>query len=308
MNGWLISVWLDERQLDLGLFGRFLETLQRHLVLGQVDAVLLFELVGEVVHDPHVEVFTAEERVPVGGFHLEQAVVDFEDGDVEGAAAKVIDRDRARFLLVEAIGERGCRRLVDDAQHFEAGDLAGVLGGLALGVVEIGGHGDDGLRHVLAEIAFGGFLHLCQDEGGDLRGAVFLALHLDPGVAIAAVDDLVGHVLLVLWTSASPTRRPIRRLTAKMVFSGLVTACRLAGWPTRRSSSVKATMDGVVRAPSEFSMTRGWLPSMMATQEFVVPRSIPITLHAMQRRRRGWHEGKRSHRASSRRAGVARVP
>jgi hypothetical protein len=34
-----------------------------------------------------------------------------------------------------------------------------------------------------------------------------------------------------------------------MVFSGLVTACRLAGWPTRRSSSVKATIDGVVRAP-----------------------------------------------------------
>jgi hypothetical protein len=25
-------------------------------------------------------------------------------------------------------------------------------------------------------------------------------------------------------------------------------------------------------------MTRAWLPSMMATQEFVVPRSIPMTL------------------------------
>ncbi len=37
-------------------------------------------------------------------------------------------------------------------------------------------------------------------------------------------------------------------------------------------------MLGVVRAPSAFSMTRTSLPSMMATQEFVVPRSIPITL------------------------------
>src|SRR5512136_1785570 len=34
--------------------------------------------------------------------------------------------------------------------------------------------------------------------------------------------------------------------------------------------------DGVVRAPSEFSMTFGWPPSMMATQELVVPRSIPM--------------------------------
>jgi hypothetical protein len=63
-----------------------------------------------------------------------------------------------------------------------------------------------------------------------------------------------------------------------MVFSGLVTAWRFAGWPTRRSSpSVNATMEGVVRAPSAFSMTLGSLPSMMAMQELVVPRSIPIT-------------------------------
>lgn len=37
-------------------------------------------------------------------------------------------------------------------------------------------------------------------------------------------------------------------------------------------------MDGVVRAPSEFSMTRGVLPSMMETQLLVVPKSIPMIL------------------------------
>src|SRR5436305_1617488 len=63
-----------------------------------------------------------------------------------------------------------------------------------------------------------------------------------------------------------------------MVRSGLVTAWRLAGWPTRRSpSSLNATIDGVVRMPSAFSMTFGVLPSITATQEFVVPRSIPMT-------------------------------
>src|ERR1700716_908733 len=69
------------------------------------------------------------------------------------------------------------------------------------------------------------------------------------------------------------------RLMAKMVRSGLVTAWRLAGGPTSRSPSwVKATMDGVVRAPSAFSITLGVFPSMTATQELVVPRSIPIAL------------------------------
>jgi hypothetical protein len=41
---------------------------------------------------------------------------------------------------------------------------------------------------------------------------------------------------------------------AKSVFSGLVTAWRLAGWPTRRSpSSVNATIDGVVRTFGVFN-------------------------------------------------------
>jgi hypothetical protein len=43
---------------------------------------------------------------------------------------------------------------------------------------------------------------------------------------------------------------------ANMVFSGLVTAWRLAGWPTRISLlGVKATIEGVVRMPSAFAMT-----------------------------------------------------
>src|SRR5712692_6159022 len=35
-------------------------------------------------------------------------------------------------------------------------------------------------------------------------------------------------------------------------------------------------MEGVVRAPSEFSITLGLPPSMIATQELVVPRSISM--------------------------------
>jgi hypothetical protein len=35
-------------------------------------------------------------------------------------------------------------------------------------------------------------------------------------------------------------------------------------------------IDGVVRAPSEFSITRVVLPSMTDTHEFVVPRSMPM--------------------------------
>jgi len=53
----------------------------------------------------------------------------------------------------------------------------------------------------------------------------------------------------------------------------------LAVWPTKTSPSfVNATIEGVVRSPSLFSITFGLPPSMIATQELVVPKSMPITL------------------------------
>ena len=145
MKGRLISVCVEDDSSILAFSAASLQALQGQLVLAQVDRLLLLELVGKIIDDAHVEVFAAEEGVAVGRLHLEDAVADFEDGNVEGAAAEVIDRDGAGFLLVEAIGKRRRRRLVDDAQHFKAGDLAGILGGLALAVVEIGGNRDDGL-------------------------------------------------------------------------------------------------------------------------------------------------------------------
>ena len=64
-----------------------------------------------------------------------------------------------------------------------------------------------------------------------------------------------------------------------MVFSGFVTACLFAGCPINFSlSSVKATTEGVVLAPSAFYSTLACVPSIIATQEFVVPKSIPIIL------------------------------
>src|SRR5208282_1300116 len=71
----------------------------------------------------------------------------------------------------------------------------------------------------------------------------------------------------------------MNRLIEYTVFSGLVTACRLATCPTSRSPPlVIATTEGVVRAPSWFGITTGSPPCITATTELVVPRSIPIIL------------------------------
>ena len=66
-----------------------------------------------------------------------------EDGDVERAAAEIVDREHAVLLLLEAVGERRRGGLVEQAQHLEPGEPPGVLRGLALRVVEVRGHRDD---------------------------------------------------------------------------------------------------------------------------------------------------------------------
>src|SRR4051812_26691509 len=68
-----------------------------------------------------------------------------------------------------------------------------------------------------------------------------------------------------------------------MVFSGFVTAWRFATCPARRSPLfANPTTDGVVRPPSWFGITTGCPPSITATTELVVPRSIPIILLIMK--------------------------
>ena len=92
-----------------------------------------------------------------------------------------------------------------------------------------------------------------------------------------ALTTLNGTIFCSSLTSSY--LRPMKRLIEKMVFSGFVTAWRLATWPTRRSPSLlKATTEGVVRPPSALGMTFGSPASRIETTELVVPRSIPITL------------------------------
>src|SRR5438128_691959 len=95
--------------------------------------------------------------------------MELENGYVEGAASEIVDGDFAALLLVKTVGERGSSGLVDKAKNFEAGDFASVLSGLALGVVEIRGDGDDGAVDGFAEVGFSPILQFTQDESGNFR-------------------------------------------------------------------------------------------------------------------------------------------
>ena len=183
------------RQLDLRLLPCLLETLQRHFVFRQIDALILLEFVDDPVDEALVDVVAAEVCVTVGRLDFDDAFADFEDRDVERAAAEVVDGDGLVTLLVQAVRQRGGRRLVDEALDLEAGDLARVFRRLALRVVEVGRDGDDRAVHFLAEVVFRGLFELLKNHRGDLGRRIELSLDLDTGVAVGGARHLVRHHL-----------------------------------------------------------------------------------------------------------------
>ena len=189
---------LGRRELDLGLLCSLVETLQRHRVGAQVDRLVALEVGNQPVDDRLVEVVAAEVVVAGGRLDLEHAVADLEHRHVERAAAEVEDEDRLVGLLVQPVGQRGRGGLVDDALDVQPGDLAGVLGRLALVVVEVRGNGDHRAVDAFTEIGFGVGLELLEDHRGDLGRRMLLAAGLHARVAVGPGDDLVGDDRLLL--------------------------------------------------------------------------------------------------------------
>ena len=125
MNGRLIWVSCTEDSSILAFSAASFRRCMAILSCRQVDALGVLELLTSQSMTSLVPVVAAELGVARGGLDLEDAVADLEDGDVERPAAEVEDEDGlVGVLLVEPVGQRGRRRLVDDAEHLEAGDLA----------------------------------------------------------------------------------------------------------------------------------------------------------------------------------------
>ena len=132
------------------------------------------------IDDLLIPVIAAEIRVSGRALDLEDTVANFKYRNVERAAAEVEHQDGLVFaLFVHAVGQRGRSGLVDNAQYFKPGNLASFFCRLALGIVEIGRHSDNGLCDRVAKVGLSVALELLQDPSADFLSVVGLAVNVD---------------------------------------------------------------------------------------------------------------------------------
>ena len=211
---------LHTAQLDLGLLRRFGEALQGLAVAAQIHTMLLLEPIGDPVHDAQVPVVATQLGITAGGLHIEHALGNSQHRYVEGAAAQVEHQHPLHGAAVEAVGQCSGSGFVEDALHADPRQPSRIAGGLALGVIEVGRHGDHRGLHrlpqiggrVVAELAqdarhqlFWGVLALCgrahhahvaQVVGahgvGDRQAALVELLPLAPHEALEVGEGIAG--------------------------------------------------------------------------------------------------------------------
>ena len=97
------------------------------------------------------------------------------------------------------------------------------------------------------------------------------------GLLLAPATTSKGNSVLSFWTVGSENFRPISRFTSNTVRVGFWLAWFLAASPMSRTPSFwNATYEGVIRFPCSLGQTSTRPLRQTATQEYVVPKSMPM--------------------------------
>ena len=141
------------RQADCGLVG------------GRIGGQTL--LLKHPVGKRRVIVVAAQSRIATRSDHFKNALRQTQNRNVEGSTAQVVNGIDAFAGVIKAIGNGRRGGLIDQAQQMNSRQLGRILGGLALGVIEISRHSNDRTVQIVIEGVFGAVTQRGQYLGAD---------------------------------------------------------------------------------------------------------------------------------------------
>ena len=165
------------RKLFLCFFSSFFQSLESHLVAGKIYALSSLKLCKHIVCDLLVKVVTTKAVVSCCGKNLDNTIADFNDGNIESTAAKVIYHDLLFFFIVKTICKSCCCRLVDDTFYIKTCNLTCILGCLTLSVIKVSRNCDNCFCYSLAKISLCIFFQLLKNHSGNFLRRIFLVVN-----------------------------------------------------------------------------------------------------------------------------------
>mmetsp|Transcript_11211 Transcript_11211/g.41976 ORF Transcript_11211/g.41976 Transcript_11211/m.41976 type:complete len:234 (+) Transcript_11211:1024-1725(+) len=196
VNVWQVDFVLGYvRQVDFGLLGSLTDSLESEGVLAQVNALLSLKFVQNVLNQNIIEILSSQEGVSVGGSHLENSVLDLQNGNIKSTTTQIVYSHNA-VLSIESIRKSSGSRLIDDAFYIHSCNGSSILCGFSLGIVKIGRHGDDRTLNLLAQVILSSVFHLCENHGSDFGRRVCLSSCLEICTSVWSFCNLVWSDLL----------------------------------------------------------------------------------------------------------------
>jgi len=183
----------DRGKLNFRLLGCLAQSLERLAILPQINSILLFEFLNQVIHDAQIKVITTQEGISGSGLHLEDALAHIQDGNIKCTTAKIIDGNNFILLFIQSIRQGRSRWFVNDTQNFKPGNFPGILGGIALGVVKVSRNGNHRLGDWFTQICLRVSFQFGKNHGGNFRRGIFLAIQNNAHVSVGCLGYFIRH-------------------------------------------------------------------------------------------------------------------
>ena len=155
--------------------------------------------------DGVIEIIATQSAVAAGREHFKHTAGQAQDRNIEGTAAQVINSDQAFSVLIEAVGHSRRSRLVEQAQHVQAGKFRRILGGLTLGIIEIRRNGDNRPYQLTTQGVFRTLAQHLEDIGRHFHRALGPLDSVNERHMGLAADKAVRQLVTQLLDVGQPT-------------------------------------------------------------------------------------------------------